>query len=188
MKNNIEKWSKDKIKDLEAKYELVTKREREDYLLKARREKIDDDAYEIISKFKDDFYLRFGVVPSVIYKFNHSDYFPITLNELEEICNLFVVGKDYYTIKDRVRKRHVVMIRQIFYYLSVNMGYSLVSVGKYLNYDHATVIHAVKVVSNLIDINDLNTVKNLKLIHDEIEKRIKHNSTVYADLKGELIS
>jgi chromosomal replication initiation ATPase DnaA len=68
------------------------------------------------------------------------------------------------------------------------MGYSLTSLGKYLDYNHATVIHAIKVVSNLIDINDLVTIRNLKLIHDEIEKRIRANTIVQFDDKGELIS
>lgn len=188
MKNSIKNWSKKEIESLESKYAVAVKKENDDALLKARRNKIDDQAYEVISKFKDEFYLRFGVVPAVMYKFNHTNYFPVTMQELEEICNMFVEDQDNYNIMDRTRRRSIVQIRHIFFYIGVKMGYTLTSLGKYLNYDHATVIHASKVVSNLIDINDLTTVRNLKLIHDEIEKRIEHNSLVYSGVEGELIT
>jgi len=188
MKKSIKNWSSKEIESLESKYEIAVKKENEDSLLKARRNKVNDQAYEVISKFKDEFYLRFGVVPAVIYKFNHTHYFPVSMKELEQICNMFVEDRENAQINTKCRKRSIVQVRQIFFYIGVKMGYGLTNLGKYLDYDHATVIHASKVVSNLIDINDLITVRNLKLIHDEIEKRIEHNSLVYPDFKGELIT
>jgi chromosomal replication initiation ATPase DnaA len=184
MKKSIKNWSKKEIESLESKYAAAIKKENKDTLLKAMKNKIDDEAYDVISKFKNEFYLKFGVVPAVMYNFNRTNYFQITMQELEEICNMFVEDGDNYKIMDRTRKRSIVQIRHIFFYIGVKMGYTLTSLGKHLNYDHATVIHASRLVSNLIDINDLTTVRNLKLIHDEIEKRIEHNSLVYSGVEG----
>lgn len=188
MKKSINNWSKKEIETLESKYKAVINKENEDALLKARRNKVGDQAYEVINKFKNEFYLRFGVVPAVMYKFNHTNYFPISMKELEEICNMFVEDRDNYNIKKRCRRRTVVQIRHIFFYIGVKMGYGVTNLGRYLDYNHATVIHASTIISNLIDINDLITVRNLKLIHDEIEKRIEHNSLVYSGVEGELIT
>ena len=188
MENSIKNWSKKEIEYLESKYKVAVKKENDDGLVKARRNKIDTEVYEFINKFKDEFYLTFGVVPAVIYKFDHTNYFPISMKELEEICNIFVKDRKNAEIKTRCRRRSIVQIRQIFFYIGIKMGYTLTSLGKYLKYDHVTVIHASKVVSNLIDINDLTTVRNLKLIRDEIEKRIEHNSLVYANIEGNIIT
>jgi len=82
------------------------------------------------------------------------DYFKLPLNQLQT----------------KTRKREIVQARQLAMYFSKSFTKSsLASIGSQIgNKDHATVLHACKTVSNLID-----TDKSFKLFVNEIEQKLK---------------
>ena len=79
-------------------------------------------------------------------------------NEMMELC----MGKvsNYYkipveTVKSKSRIREVVKSRQIYCWLMrKNTRLSFADIGKPLNCDHSTVIHAINTINNLIQTND----------------------------------
>jgi len=84
----------------------------------------------------------------------------------------------------RSRKRELVFTRQLYmYFMKKHTNLNLINIGasfELLNYDHATVIHGIKTVKNIIDtskneaykINKIagNVFMGLKTILDDIEK------------------
>ncbi len=84
------------------------------------------------------------------------------------VCDYFNMQADQ--LKSKTRKREIVQARQIAMYFAKNFTKSsLAAIGSIIGgKDHATVLHACKTVSNLID-----TDKRFKLYIDEIEKKLK---------------
>jgi chromosomal replication initiator protein len=85
------------------------------------------------------------------------------------VCDYFALSVDQISTKSR--KREVVQARQIAMYLSKqHTKNSLSSIGNIIgNRDHATVLHACKTVSDLMEID-----KNFRMSVREIEEKIKH--------------
>lgn len=85
------------------------------------------------------------------------------------VCEYFSLSVD--AIATKSRKREVVQARQIAMYLSKQLTKnSLSSIGFAIGQrDHSTVLHACKIVSDLMDID-----KNFRLNVQEIEKKLKH--------------
>ncbi len=84
------------------------------------------------------------------------------------VCDYFSLSVD--AISTRSRKREVVQARQIAMYLSKqHTQSSLSSIGSLIGQrDHATVLHACKIVTDLIEID-----KNFRFSVKEIEERLK---------------
>jgi len=79
------------------------------------------------------------------------------------LCNYF--GYEPDSVRQKTRKREIVVMRQIFYYFAkqhMNRRISLSEMGGYLKQDHTTVLHAHKTIQNLID-----TDKSFALEMDE---------------------
>lgn len=92
-----------------------------------------------------------------------------TVEKIRDIvCDYFALSVD--AISTRSRKREVVQARQIAMYLSKRYTKnSLASIGDIIGKrDHATVLHACKIVNDLIE-----TDKHFRLSVQEIEQRIK---------------
>jgi len=84
------------------------------------------------------------------------------------VCDYFHMPTSQ--IQMNTRKREIVQARQLAMYFSKNMTkYSLSSIGSQIGKkDHATVLHACKMVNNLKD-----TDKNFRSCVNEIEKKLK---------------
>lgn len=84
------------------------------------------------------------------------------------VCDYFSLSVD--AISTRSRKREVVQARQIAMYLSKqHTQSSLSSIGSLIGQrDHATVLHACKIVTDLMEID-----KNFRFSVKEIEERLK---------------
>lgn len=67
------------------------------------------------------------------------------------LCNHF--GHEPDTVKQRSRKREMVVMRQIYYYFAKKYlsRITLTEIGGFLGYDHATVIHGYTTISGLMD-------------------------------------
>ena len=84
------------------------------------------------------------------------------------MCEYFSLSID--AISTKSRKREVVQARQIAMYLSKQLTKSsLASIGNTIGQrDHATVLHACKIVNDLMDCD-----KNFRLSVREIEEKLK---------------
>lgn len=70
-------------------------------------------------------------------------------------------------LKTRTRKREVVICRQIISYIAYRKNYgSYLRIGLFLGgYDHSTILHGVRCVEQLLEINDtmvLNIISQLR--------------------------
>jgi hypothetical protein len=134
-----------------------------------------------IKQFKTDFESLYDTTPVVIYTLKDEVTYPISLNELEKICDAFIEPNSKLHIREKNRKRNIVIARHIFFYIAYKMGYTTTYLGEYLGWDHASVIHGKKSVNNLLDINDSELVNKVKQIYDEVEKRIRVNTVIQFD-------
>ena len=84
------------------------------------------------------------------------------------VCEYFSLPLD--VINSKTRKREIVQARQLAMFFSKkHTKSSLATIGHHCgNKDHATVLHAVKTVNNLVD-ND----KKFKSYVDDLDKKIK---------------
>lgn len=87
------------------------------------------------------------------------------------------VVADYYglepeRIKTKTRARHISEKRQMFYYIAYkswhgNKALTLTEIGGFIGYDHATVLHGIRKISEL-----MNVEKALRREVDEISYRL----------------
>jgi chromosomal replication initiator protein len=86
------------------------------------------------------------------------------------ICDYFDMPIDL--MKSKTRKREIVQARQLTMYFAKKLTkYSLASIGAQCgNKDHATVLHACRTVSNLID-----TDKKFRSYVDDLKKKLTLN-------------
>lgn len=95
---------------------------------------------------------------------------PITIDTIiSKVCAHY--NLDEAAIHTKTRKREIVQVRQIAMYLAKkHTDHSSSKIGQLIgNRDHATVLHACKMVKDLIDVD-----KSFKAEIDEIETSIKH--------------
>lgn len=94
------------------------------------------------------------------------------------VCTYF--GMDPLEIFQKTRKGTVVFPRQLFHYLAAKWtANTLAKIGNYGNeayrsgyYDHATVLHSKKLISNLLYINDKEVCESIIAIEAIITKSI----------------
>jgi hypothetical protein len=147
-----------------------------------KEEKI-QEAEKLIDDFKMNFKKSIGsnIIITYMYKDNYTiDDLPIlTLKELENIINKFVLIENKYGLKDTVnitgntRKWEFVKFKHIFYKLADDMKFGPSASSKYLNQTHATAINGRNKCLNLLETQDLNFTKSyneiityIKLIYE----------------------
>lgn len=135
-------------------------------------------AYKLVDKFTAEFYEKTGMKVRVMVDqlntlkgdasiFNDKI---VSLNILEEeVLKALPFEVERNPIKSRSRKGEYVDVRCIFCYIACKvMGFTLTSVGRYLNKDHTSVIHMNKRAQNLIN-NDERFLSLYKTIYEKIK-------------------
>jgi chromosomal replication initiator protein len=87
---------------------------------------------------------------------------------INEIGRHYGLSTDYFKIKSR--KQDLIKARQIaMYFIRSYTKFSLEGIGKLFNKDHATVLNAIRNVTNYIETDKIykNELINLKLMFDE---------------------
>jgi len=141
-------------------------------------------ADKLIKDFQTMFKTEFGVIPLISYNLESSKKIPILgLPELESLIN--DVFQEHYPaayvpdgIRSRSRNLTVVMFRFIYFKTARDMAYGLKMIGNYIGFDHATVLHANKTISNLLDVQDSVVVKYYNIIKNEIQARTSYHGDV----------
>lgn len=119
-----------------------------------------DSKQEEINKFIDAFILeckeRFDIVPliTIQYKLDKSIR-SIPLSEIIRIVNnkLFVDNPKYFPlgIKTKGRDKVLVLYRYIYFVIARNLKYGLKEIAESVDKDHATVLHGIKQIKNLLE-------------------------------------
>ena len=136
---------------------------------------------ELIKEFLDKFYEKVGYRPIVITDtLTDESGPPMTLDDLASVFIPYLpeINKVTYGLKSKSRYRPLVELRCIFCYLGKAMGYTLISLGRYLNRDHTTIMHNINTFNDLNATNDLFKIKYLKIvssIKDRYESSIMDN-------------
>jgi hypothetical protein len=102
------------------------------------------------------------------------------LNILEAVC--FVMGQDIERVKAKGRYRELVICRHLYYYLAkYYYGARLRQIGHITNTDHTSVIHGIKLINDLISINDESIKDVIPAIQEYISQRYQSDKkmTVY---------
>jgi len=88
-------------------------------------------------------------------------YIGLTISSAEKCRDIISSIENHYGItleemKDRSRRSEVVNVRQaLMYCLKEKTPMGLSQIGKILGFDHATVLHAHRKISGLIEVNDI---------------------------------
>lgn len=113
--------------------------------------------------------ITIDLAKSMIDKFVRNTSREISIDYIQKvICEYFNIPVE--SINSKTRKREIVQARQLSMYFSKkHTKSSLASIGQQCgNKDHATVLHACRTVSNLVE-----TDKQFRLFVEELDKRIK---------------
>ena len=95
------------------------------------------------------------------------------LNKILETTAM-VCDVNFIKMSGKERTRKIVIARQLYCYISTQyFGHTLKETGKAILKDHTTVIHSIKHVKKMIDINDQLTVNPLKEILSRLEQETK---------------
>lgn len=111
---------------------------------------------KLITEFKSVFFNKLGYYPTVItqmYTSENAEIPIMSLEMLEESLEPFmpVYFDKRVSLQSRSRNRPLVELRNIFCLLARQMGYNLTVIGKFLEKDHTTVIHAITACKNLLE-------------------------------------
>ena len=79
---------------------------------------------------------------------------------IEEVCRFY--GTTFEKINVKARDRELVEPRQvIMYFMKQHTGFSLKTIAGYFGKDHATVLHALRTIAGLIQMNGLACKTNI---------------------------
>lgn len=135
---------------------------------------------KLIDSFLETFYKKMGYYPKVITKDSTemtSHLNILSLEILEEYFQPYL--PTYYgkvtKISSRSRKKELVYLRHMFCFMARAIGFSLNTIGKFLNNrDHATIIHSIQ---TFIALSETDLVYKNKYL--TIENKIKLDGYYY---------
>ena len=136
---------------------------------------ITDKMREDVESFKRKFELKYRITPYVSVNTRKSYIGELTLTDLLEIINNKMrkcCQGNTVSILDMTRKRPVITYRQIFCKVAMSIGYGPTSISKFINRNHATVIHSVNLIDNLIETGHKEIVSIVNDMYAELEKHL----------------
>lgn len=150
-------------------------------------EKLKNQAKEDVSKFCKNFYLTYGVYPTVLYTLSKTKIRTVSLVTIENIIN-DILQKTYdtdYTIRSKTRLKHIIIYRHVMFKILYDMGYTYTVMSGYFKYNHSTILHGVKTITNYLKFNDEETIKVYNIIKNEIAKENEPSVIIQHDGSGE---
>lgn len=141
-----------------------------------------------IKQFKEEFLLEFETDVFVVVKSTRNGLSKLTLLELGTTINSLLVKEfpEYPDgIRTRTRRHDVVNFRYCFYRIARSMGHSFIGIGRYLGFSHATVMNGDKVIWELLQTDDKQSVFNMNNIYHELKERFGINADIQFDKSAE---
>jgi chromosomal replication initiation ATPase DnaA len=147
--------------------------ENEYYRINLTRSELTDKMKEDIKLFKLKFELKYRITPYVSVNTKKNYVGELSMLDLLDIVNKEmrkVSNDETADIKNVVRKRPVVIYRQVFCKVASSIGYASTVIGRFLNQNHSTILHSVKMVDTLIETGDKDMTNCVNNIYIQIEK------------------
>ena len=96
-----------------------------------------------------------------------------SFKEAEEIVNNIMQKREAHTYKisDKVRLRSVVEYRQVLFKILSDLGYTSTSIAAHFKFDHCTILHAKKVVDNLVNTRNYRIINILTVLENELKEQ-----------------
>ena len=146
---------------------------------KERKEK----EMKLILEFLEKYHQEMGYYPTVITRCNsieaRSEIGIMSLPRLEAYFSIFIPYqyRKKLTLDQKCRKRELVELRSIFFFLARCMGYTLEQIGTHFhNMHHSTVMHGIKLFKNLYETDDRYRDLYYKILN-HIKKEISYGSS-----------
>lgn len=131
---------------------------------------------EFVQNFKNKFALKFGFYPTVtLHEKDPACIVGHNLESLKDIIDRFTDDKSQ-TICCPSRKRSIINLRNIYCMLAADLGYKYKTIGRYINRNHATIIHAIKSGYDLLESD-----KDFQLLYIQISTQL--NPEIYPDAR-----
>jgi len=120
--------------------------------------------------------VSYMLIPEIQYVQTHIFRLPPTVSEFIELaCEYFQMPREKLIQKNRKRDfvfaRHCVMF---VIYTNKRVNYSLETIGKAMNLDHATVLHGIRTIKSQIDIRSIEGSKAIQF-QEFINQKINNN-------------
>lgn len=97
----------------------------------------------------------------------------MTLINLLEACCI-ITGQEIERVKKKGRYREVVFTRHLFFYMAkFYFGAKLREIKVIFGFDHSTVLHGIRLIDDLIYINDEYTLRCMEGIKDYVGKHFQ---------------
>lgn len=133
-----------------------------------------------IAAFQAAFLKRFGILPEVYLAPIQGRIRRLDLYELVRTVEEVVDRKKYKAgIRTRCRKRDLVLTRQIYFQIARTMGYHVTEIGEAIGYNHASVIHGIRMINNLLETRN----EEALLLATKIENVIKEQFGTDGDVQ-----
>lgn len=133
-----------------------------------------------VEEFCVNFETRYGVRPSVTVPIGIMDRVRLPLKALERIANLriFMEGKD---LRSKTRVTPVMLPRQIFYKLALDMGYGCTYIGSEVGFNHATVLHGRDEINRRLSIGDKEVTFMFNEMQKDINEKLRDAGVVFTN-------
>ena len=136
-----------------------------------------------IQVFKNEFESKYNKNLNILVS-DHSD---VVVNVRLEKIVLGTMRSIYPDLRMRSlgkdnRKREFVIFKQLFCYMCSKMGFTLQYIGAHINKHHASVIHSIKQVEGLLEINDPQLHRAYKKLKINMKNYVR---TIPEDIKGQ---
>jgi hypothetical protein len=149
---------------------------------------LEQEMQKYAEKFIDDFKIRYGIKPVVLY--NEKSYHkktshltaklkPVGFSIVEEIANRILkenlegANMHFYPITSRKRKRDIINYKHAVCKILYDMGYTVLKIGQCLNINHSTVSVSIAKVEGFLSIGDPVFTYIVKTLQDEIENKTR---------------
>jgi hypothetical protein len=153
-------------------------------------EKLRKEAKAAVSKFCKDFYLTYGVYPTVLYTLSKTKIRTISLKNAEDLVNTVLqrTYADDYEVRSKTRLKHIIIYRHVMFKILYDMGYTYTVLAGYFKYSHATILYASNTITNYLKFNDQKTIEVYNIIKNEITKENEPDAVIQHDNRGEVIT
>jgi hypothetical protein len=170
-------------------------------MFKEEQDKMTQEIRSFVKKFEKKYNKKLQVIVSESGSSKVNNYTKMWKNEIDALANINITNKlkelekivlhtmyeldpslsylDSMIVKSR--RRNVLIWVQCYTYIARTIGFTTTRIGEFINRDHATVLHSVRAVQNMIDTNETDFMLAYKAVLKNIKEYVGIIST---NIKG----
>ncbi len=139
---------------------------------------IPKEANDDINEFCTTFYKKYKIFPFISFKIIQGKRETLTLAYVEFVVNqLLQQSTNDLSLNVKLKRRYKPLIayRHCMFKILHEMGYSLLTIGRYFKFNHASILHGKNEVLKYLDLKDDLVVKINSEITNELENQKSRN-------------